>query len=677
MSGSKAPITAGTFYRADIDGLRAIAVLSVLAFHYGVALPGGFTGVDVFFVISGFLITSKLNDDIGAGMFSILGFYDRRIRRILPALFVMLAATLLAGYFLLMPGEYKSLAASAAMAAFGISNFYFLSNTGYFDQAAELLPQLHTWSLAVEEQFYVVWPPLLFAIAKGRSRFIVAAILSGIVLTGLAASLAWYDANPKSAFYMAAPRAWELVFGALLVFLQPLPRAFGEVAALIGLALIGAGFFLVSTASFPGVAALFPCIGAALVVWPRSAKTTIGSLLGLLSPIGLISYSLYLWHWPVWVLFRTYINGGIPTAQESARLAAISVALATLSYIFVEKPFRKLRWKPARSVSAGLAACLLILCGAMFVYMADGFPRRLSPASYAMRSLDVMWNWKCPATVDISGQRLCSFGAPWASAKYKALLWGDSHAEHFVPLLNEAGQETDTSFVILYGCAPFYGKDTGLIRDFPLVEGQKYFDWCSDKMTAAFNILDKHPEITIAALATPWTAIQPITLMQDGKPVSTQVIEHAIENIAGRIISSSRSVLILGDVPYRPTGVPVLCVSNHEQIFRRCGEAKGLSRKIYLDTIAGKTYAMLQRIAEKNPRVFVTFPGQSLCKAENCALYVNGEFLYKDIDHIRRNLSSETDRELADSFGITKVLKRINSLGEPLTSPIGSLPEPG
>jgi peptidoglycan/LPS O-acetylase OafA/YrhL len=155
-------------YRPDIDGLRAIAVMSVLAFHYGAPLPGGFTGVDVFFVISGFLITSKLNDDIKAGEFSILGFYDRRIRRILPALLVMLGATLLAGYVLLMPGEYESLAASVAMAAFGVSNFYFLTHTGYFDQTADLVPLLHTWSLAVEEQFYLVWPIALFAIVKAR-----------------------------------------------------------------------------------------------------------------------------------------------------------------------------------------------------------------------------------------------------------------------------------------------------------------------------------------------------------------------------------------------------------------------------------------------------------------------------------------------------------------------------
>ena len=367
------PTIVRTTYRPDIDGLRAIAVLSVLYFHYDAPLPaewrlsGGFTGVDVFFVISGFLITSKLQDDIAAGTFSILGFYDRRIRRILPALIVMLITTLLAGKFLLMPGDYKSLSASTAAAAFGVSNFYFLANTGYFDQVADLLPLLHTWSLAVEEQFYVVWPILLLVIASGRARVAIAAVLGGIVIIGFAASLVWFDIDPKSAFFVAVPRAWELAIGALLVFLPPLPRVFGEIAAMLGLLLIGAGLVVVKAASFPGAAALYPCIGAALVIWPRVERTATASWLGILGPVGLISYSLYLWHWPVWVLFRIYINNGQPRIHEALALAIVSSALAVLSYFVVEKPFRKRRGQPAHSVQAGLFACILIFCCSMYV----------------------------------------------------------------------------------------------------------------------------------------------------------------------------------------------------------------------------------------------------------------------------------------------------------------------
>jgi peptidoglycan/LPS O-acetylase OafA/YrhL len=209
MHGTVSAHTASeTRYRPDVDGLRAVAVLPVLAYHYSGSFPewlrlsGGFIGVDVFFVISGLLITSKLADDIKAGDFSILGFYDRRIRRILPALLVMLAVTLWAGKFLLIPGDYTALADSTAAAAFGVSNFFFLAHTGYFDQSADLLPQLHTWSLAVEEQFYLVWPLLLFVIAAGRKRIDVAAVISAIVIVGFGASLVWFDANPKAAFFL-------------------------------------------------------------------------------------------------------------------------------------------------------------------------------------------------------------------------------------------------------------------------------------------------------------------------------------------------------------------------------------------------------------------------------------------------------------------------------------------
>jgi peptidoglycan/LPS O-acetylase OafA/YrhL len=264
----------------------------------------------------------------------------------------MLAITLFATRFLLMPGDYKALADSTATAAFGVSNFFFLANTGYFDQAADLMPLLHTWSLAVEEQFYVVWPLFLFVIAAGRHRIDVAAIIGGIVILGFGASLVWFDLDPKSAFFMALPRAWELAIGAALVFLPPLPRFAGETATALGIVLIGAGFLFVTAASFPGVAALFPCLGAALVIWPRRDSTTAASWLGHLSPIGLISYSLYLWHWPVWVLFRIYINNGTPRIREAAALALVSIALATLSWRFVERPFRKRRWQPGQTVWA-------------------------------------------------------------------------------------------------------------------------------------------------------------------------------------------------------------------------------------------------------------------------------------------------------------------------------------
>ncbi|MFB9265937.1 acyltransferase family protein [Bradyrhizobium erythrophlei] len=654
-----------TTYRPDIDGLRAIAVLSVLWFHFGAPLPaawrlpGGFTGVDVFFVISGFLITSRLMDDIDEGQFSLLSFYDRRIRRIVPALIAMLATTLIAGQFLLMPGDYKDLAASAAAAAFGASNLFFLWNTGYFDQAAELMPLLHTWSLAVEEQFYLAWPLILWMIARRNHRIKIATILAVMVIIGFGVSLFWFDHNSKSAFFVAVPRAWELAIGGLLLFLPPLPRVIGEIAAIVGAALIGIGFFLVTDAAFPGVSALYPCFGAALIIWPREHAGRIAGWLGRLRPVGLISYSLYLWHWPVWVLFRIYINDAQPQIPEAAMLALGSIALAMLSYLHIETPFRRGRWQASSAVAGGLVASVTILCAAMFVHSNNGIPKRLSHETMAIRSLDVMWDWPCPAYADVVGGRLCSFGAPWSSATQRALLWGDSHADHFAPVLHQAGLETNTAFVLIDGCSPIYGALTGLIRDMQPVEGKRYFDWCSDKTALAFSVLDRNKDISVVALATPWTAIQPLTHDGSGKVVSSQVFEDAVRRTLEKIRAPGRSLVLLGDVPHRPMGVPLLCTYKNEHIYRRCGPVAGMDSATFTKSIDNMTYEMLARISRATPDVFATYPGRALCARDHCALYFNGEYLYKDIDHLRRNLSPETYRALAETFGITDLLRKI------------------
>lgn len=388
-------------YRSDIDGLRAVAVLSVLAYHYREPFPqfplsGGFAGVDVFFVISGFLITQIIVREIEDGRFSILGFYDRRIRRILPALAAMLAAALAAGHLLLMPGDYQELAISAAASAFGGSSFIFLAHTGYFDQAADLMPLLHTWSLAVEEQFYLVWPLLLVGIFRVfPTRAAAGAVIAALLLIGFGASLLWFHRNPPAALYMAPSRAWELALGALLVFLPPLPHRRACLATVVGLAAVVAGFIGIDANHFNAAAALAPCLGAALVIWPRSSEAVWARWLGKLAPIGLISYSLYLWHWPVWVLYRVYINYARPAAAEALVLAAFSIGLATLSYRFIEQPFRKQRLTPRGNVSAGLAAASLLLSAALYVDRAQGLPARISSDAYAMRSRDVMWRWPC------------------------------------------------------------------------------------------------------------------------------------------------------------------------------------------------------------------------------------------------------------------------------------------
>lgn len=662
MHAPLVPTIARTAYRPDIDGLRAVAVLSVLAYHYSAPfpwplLPGGFTGVDVFFVISGFLITSKLRDDIAAGEFSILGFYDRRIRRILPALIVMLAVTLFAGKFLLMPGDYKALATSTATAAFGASNFFFLANTGYFDQSADLMPLLHTWSLAVEEQFYVVWPLLLFVIARSRKR--VDIVLGAIVILGFAASLVWFDADPKGAFFLAAPREWELAIGALLVFLPPLPRLLGEAAAALGLALIGAGFLLVSAASFPGAAALYPCIGAALVIWPRRVPTKAAALLGFLSPVGLISYSLYLWHWPVWVLFRVYINNGTPRIREAMALAAASVALATLSYFFVEKPFRKRRWRPAQSVQAGLLACVLIFCGAMYVNRKDGMPERVPPYFAGMQSLDAMWDWPCDRQKVISDLEgtWCTFGESWNEAKTKAVLWGDSHAMVFAPLIEPFARKNNAAMMLYEQCAPpidshrffLYAPHNPSMRD--------YCEVLHSRIVASLKV---HDEIKLVVLAASWIWL-PATIYTNidtlwNVEIGSKLLEDALDQTLDDISKPDRRVVIITSVP-QWSHDPVPCeLANSGLLRRSCTpELAAVSRTEFDAQL--RTVNIINKVAAKHPGTIVIDAGDQMCQGEQCVAELNGEPLYRDISHIRRNLTEKTKWRLGEMIGLGAIFK--------------------
>ncbi|HET9244775.1 MAG TPA: acyltransferase family protein, partial [Xanthobacteraceae bacterium] len=450
-------------YRPDIDGLRAVAVMSVVLYHFGIvrALSGGFIGVDIFFVISGFLITSLITADLKVGSFSLLAFYQRRIRRIFPAMLVVLAASLVAGYFFLLPGDYTSLGVSAAYSAASLSNWYFLQNTGYFDRVADMLPLLHMWSLSVEEQFYLVWPLLLaafFFIAR-KEAVVIAALICAVVIGGLWLSVQRTGTDPKSAFFLAHLRAWELALGALLVFLPPLRKSVSrwknELPTIIGVALIAISVLTLSREHlFPGLNAVPACVGAALIIWPRGSESLVGHMLSLpaMRFIGLISYSLYLWHWPVLVFYRHYASGAAPTFAVATALAAASIGLAYLSWRFIEQPARRGTVKPLLTVGVGLAAASTAAVAGLSVAALHGFPSRLSPDVQDMSSLEEMWKWECPQQVTLDGlppRSYCAFGANWSEARTKAVLWGDSHADHWAPIIQPVAERAGIA-VLLY-----------------------------------------------------------------------------------------------------------------------------------------------------------------------------------------------------------------------------------
>ncbi len=431
-------------YRPDIDGLRAIAVLLVVLNHAGLGFPGGFIGVDVFFVISGYLITGILLRELAQGTFSFWAFWERRIRRIFPALAVVTACTLLAGYSILLPTDFKALGKSVVASTLGYSNINFWSESGYFDTATAEKPLLHTWSLAVEEQFYLVIPAVLFLLTRlGRRRWIATA-LSALFLASFVLSLWLVQRHSSFTFYWLPTRAWELLAGSLLALAPAIPaanRALRQALASIGLALIVVPAICYSKDTlFPGAAALPPVLGAMLLIATGASIPTAVQRLLELKPvvfIGVISYSLYLVHWPP-IAFANYLALGPLTASVRWSLVALSLALATLSWWLVETPFRHKQLVSTRFAAFGwfVAGCAILITSGAVVKRNKGLPNRIDNQVRQLlttQNMDERWLWAKLSAGTIP-QALLPFGAE--GSQPRLFMWGDSHAKSIMPALH-------------------------------------------------------------------------------------------------------------------------------------------------------------------------------------------------------------------------------------------------
>src|ERR1700759_4320704 len=364
-AGAMRPDTAHLKYRADIDGLRAVAVIAVVLYHaFPTLVPGGFVGVDTFFVISGYLITGIILSGIdGPEGFSFAEFYVRRVRRIFPALILVLAATLAVGVTIFLPSELTSLSKNALASAFFGANFVLLSEAGYFDLAAHLKPLLHLWSLGIEEQFYLAWPLALWLTPR-KCRF---AMIAVVMTASFALNVALVPSHPQATFYLPFTRAWELMAGALLVGVTIKQDKLREALGAIGI-ICGITFFTYHDRTvFPGWTALVPVLGAGLTILAHgSFFSRIVLSHPIAAAIGRISYPLYLWHWPLLVLPRLWLFRPLTTA-ESLLAIAVAIALAWLTYQFVERPIRAGRLGGARTALSGMAAVAVAAAVALWV----------------------------------------------------------------------------------------------------------------------------------------------------------------------------------------------------------------------------------------------------------------------------------------------------------------------
>jgi len=366
-------------YRKEIDGLRALAVIPVILFHAGFEwVSGGYVGVDIFFVISGYLISSILLGELQSGTFSVRNFYERRARRILPALFVVLLCCLPFAWLWLLPEELKGFGESLIAVVTFMSNILFWQETDYFTSGSDLIPLLHTWSLAVEEQFYIVFPLFLALFWKkgGATLFIIISVLA---LLSLGLTEWGWRYFPEANFYLIPTRAWELMIGALVafyLFYKDKPQGkLNEVASLVGLAMIIASiFFLDKSLPFPSVYALIPTVGTALVILFANNNTLVNKVLSLklFVGIGLVSYSAYLWHQPLFVFARAYYMDE-PNLWITSILSIGALFLGYLSWRYVERPFRdKQKFTQKKIFVSAFVASLLFIAVGLFFVLSDG-----------------------------------------------------------------------------------------------------------------------------------------------------------------------------------------------------------------------------------------------------------------------------------------------------------------
>lgn len=548
-------------YQPEIDGLRALAVLPVIFYHAGFGFHGGYVGVDVFFVISGYLITRLILTELDAGRFRLLNFWERRIRRLFPALAVVVLATLAAGCFILLPEDYDSLAESALAQALLVSNIHFWREVDYFAGPAELKPLLHTWSLAVEEQFYLIFPFLLAACAK-FNRWPLGKVLGVLFGVSLLLSIWGSYSNPAATFYLLPTRAWELLAGAGLSVMPAvanLRRRRMEWLGWLGLACVLTAVFCYGVDTrFPGASALLPCLGACLIIHSnRGEVTRVGRLLSWKPVvfIGMISYSLYLWHWPLLAMLRYGFGENLSLGMRVLAVVT-SLLAASLSWKFVETPFRRRSWGSMRRVfiSAG-AVTVLVMGTALTIRGAGGFPSRFSGNVIRLvTGNEIPKRFRGEGTIPLGA-------APTEHREPSFLLWGDSHAQAIGELIDRLANERGVSGYIAMkkAATPVLGTWRPNKGRSAVEWNQSVVDFVREKkinhviLASRWSInIDGRPDGSTASL------IVDETTPTASPAASQEVFRRGLRRTIADLTDAGCRVWIMGQVPQQPDDVPRL-----------------------------------------------------------------------------------------------------------------------
>lgn len=631
-------------YRHDIDGLRAVAVVPVVLFHAGIgAFSGGYVGVDVFFVISGFLISSIIRKEIAQGTFSIAGFYERRCRRILPALTVVLVACFLLGYLVMLPIQLAHLGRSASAAALFLSNVFFWRDAGYFAPATDWMPLLHTWSLAVEEQYYVAFPLMMFACRTWRpSRvllLVVAALLASFCLSAYGT-----PEHPSAAFYLSPFRVWELLLGVVLSFWEGpaiTRRWVRELVSVAGLAMIVvATVAFDSSTLFPGVVALLPCLGAAaLIATGRTGATTVRAILSAKPAVfvGKVSYSWYLWHWPVLVFIRLrFVKTELGT-DLALFCVASSFIIAALSWRYVESPFRRSAIIASRRrvfAMSGVAIGAPVVLSVVAI-LGRGFPSRVSEEVLALQHAaeDVdPYRLSCSGQV---GDSNCVFGSMHDAPS--VMLWGDSHAAAIRPALEVALEPAGASAVLVWqsACPPLLGAHR---------IGDPKGEACERWRVGAITFAQNSDQISTVVLMGRWVYVASgkrreaggahVELFRDDLTTepsaeeNPRVFERALHRTVSALRAAGKTVVLLGGTPEMGWDVPaILALSAYHRVVPPTPARR--------EQIAAENRFVDEVFVEVAGTPGVTFiPLRDILCVDECRVLEAKRAVYSDDDHL-------------------------------------------
>jgi peptidoglycan/LPS O-acetylase OafA/YrhL len=619
-------------YRPDIDGLRAVAVVAVLGFHaFPDALPGGFTGVDIFFVISGFLISGIILGELKAETFTFGQFYARRVRRIFPALALVLTATLLLGWLCLSPYEYEQLGGHVAAGAGFVSNLLLFHESGYFDTDSALKPLLHLWSLGVEEQYYLLWPLLLFALR--RHIHSIFWLILGVAATSFVLNILLVHRQPGAAFYLPATRFWELMIGSIAAYRDlysarrfEMSAPVRNITAAAGIALLALTLVLVHDGQgFPGWRALLPTAGAILLIQAGPQAWINRNLLGnrAVVYVGLISYPLYLWHWPL-LAYARILHGGLPPASVRIGALVLGVILAWATYELVEKRIRRLGRSPLAVRTAGLAGAAVGVLGALgLLAVGSILQSRSSSIPYLTEISAAYDDWHVHDLGTIAG-----------NTRGTVLFLGDSHMQQFWPRLEFLTSDTDVRHhTVLFrtrgGCAPIPG-----------IERLGY--GCAQFVERSYALAHQ-PEIQTVVISASWVGFTDRKDYykageEDGEPLTmltpqTQWVMDGFESAVAGLVAAGKHVVIVLSSPYGKQFDPREMAQRDGWTFRVHLPAPVSRQEI--DSDSAYIDDRLIEIARRTG-ASVLDPLDSICDSHVCpTLDARGKPLLKDDSHLR------------------------------------------